>query len=88
MGARRLAAQTGGIRPRQKVGTAELIAETIVIHGVRLRFAVRQRGHLGLIREHVSRETNGYAILKDAIAHAKVRTPLSWPRSWANFSLF
>jgi FkbM family methyltransferase len=40
---------------------------------------VRNPGHLGLIQDHVSREVNGYALLKDAIEQAKARDPTSRP---------
>ena len=40
---------------------------------------VRNPGHLGLIQDHVSREVNGYALLKDAIEQAKARDPTATP---------
>ena len=58
---------------------AELHQNTIVIHGVRIQYAVRDPGHLRLIEDHVSREVNGYALLKDAIAQAQGRDPTAAP---------
>jgi hypothetical protein len=66
-------------QPYIKAATSRLAVRTIMIHGVSLVVAARHQGHTRLIREHVSREINGYALLKDAIAHARKHRPSERP---------
>mmetsp|Transcript_146 Transcript_146/g.302 ORF Transcript_146/g.302 Transcript_146/m.302 type:complete len:451 (-) Transcript_146:258-1610(-) len=47
----------------------------IDIWGVKIKYVVRKAHHMQLIRDHVHREMDGYAILKGAIARAKERNP-------------
>ena len=62
-------------QPYTDASASKLHESAITIHGVELKFAVRDRSHLGLLREHVSREINGYALVKDAIANALAKDP-------------
>ena len=52
---------------------------SIYMFGQRLNFVLRDPSHAGLIRGHVFRETNGYALIKDAIEQAKKRHPSERP---------
>ena len=70
---------TGPPVPYTKSMSTDGHQDTMVIHGVRITYVVRNPGHLGLIQDHVSRETNGYALVKDAIEQAKARDPTVAP---------
>ena len=61
--------------PYTEAATGELHKADMQIHGVKITFAVRSWQHLGLLKEHVSREVNGYAIVKDAIESAQKKDP-------------
>jgi FkbM family methyltransferase len=50
-----------------------LFKSEVVVHGVRVKFLVRELEHVAMIGGHVSRELNGYALLKDAVAAAARR---------------
>ena len=47
--------------------------DTVLIHGVPITYAYRAADHKGLVRSHIRRELNGYALLKDAIASSRAR---------------
>mmetsp|Transcript_32846 Transcript_32846/g.96865 ORF Transcript_32846/g.96865 Transcript_32846/m.96865 type:complete len:447 (-) Transcript_32846:470-1810(-) len=49
--------------------------QAIYMFGERLNFVIRDPSHAGLIRAHIFRETNGYALMKDAVQMAKKRKP-------------
>lgn len=53
--------------------------QSLYMFGMRLNFVLRNPSHAGLIRAHVFRETNGYALMKDAVDQAKKRRPSERP---------
>jgi FkbM family methyltransferase len=56
-----------------------LITQTIIIHGVSITVGVRESQHMGNIKDHVSREINGYALMKDAVLAAARANPKERP---------
>ena len=53
--------------------------QSMYMFGMRLNFVLRNPSHAGLIRAHVFRETNAYALMKDAVDQAKRRRPSERP---------
>jgi hypothetical protein len=72
------AAGGGPLVPFSKVSPSTM-KSTITIHGVRIVFVVGNLQHAFLIIEHIRREINGYAIVKDAILQAKQANPHETP---------
>jgi FkbM family methyltransferase len=56
-----------------------LITQTIIIHGVSITVGVRKSQDMANIKDHVSGEINGYALMKDAVLAAASANPKERP---------
>lgn len=68
---------------------SDYVWDALEIHGVTFEYAARHESHKEIVRNHVRREINGYAILKDAIQNAgKDALVLDIGANHALYSLF